>query len=345
MAPGDGDVSMARELHSKPWKSGDLNQVLQGLEVSGSVYFLKTLGRPQPNLKFGQCDQLILPFCFMKEHAEIIEEWVILRTFSSSKPWRVRVHVDRNSRGSVEVRFVGGWREFAAENRLREGDSLIFVLKLDARSEFEVYIFRGTSVSAASSQVPAGQWPIWERMSGCKVEKDAKFSGRYTLRSVGDGNMRGGGEVYTGKKRKVDEAPSSCFDDEHRSGLESEAFTGCECKRFSPQHGTNPLPSFRRPIKSFVVKDGRLEIPASFVRMHGMRLQDDVKLQGIHQESPVYSVTLGSRIKQRTSNERRLFFQTGWKTFLNANGLQEGQELNFTLTADSFFTVRVVQGT
>ncbi|KAG0569269.1 hypothetical protein KC19_6G078600 [Ceratodon purpureus] len=254
MAPGDGDVSMARDF---PWKSVDLNEVLEGLEVSGSVYFLKTLG---------QCDHLILPMCFIKEYAEKVEEWVILRTglrtrlqtFSTSKPWRVTAQIDRNPKGSLEVRFVDGWREFATDNRLSEGDLLIFVLKLDARSKFEVYIFRGTSVSVTNSQVPARQWSIWERMPGCKVEKDAKFSGRYNLRSAGDGNMREGGELYSRKKRKVDEAPSSGFDVErHRSGVKSEAFTGSKSKGFVPwQHGANSqLPSFYRPIKSF---DGRL---------------------------------------------------------------------------------------
>ncbi|KAG0562076.1 hypothetical protein KC19_9G116200 [Ceratodon purpureus] len=136
--------------------------------------------------------------------------------------------------------------------------------------------------------VPARQWSIWGRMSRCKVEKDANFSGRRNLRSAGDGNTREEGELYTGKKRKVDEAPNSRFDDGHGSGVESEALTGSECKGFAPQHGADSLPSFRRPMKS-VVRDGRLEIPASFVRTHGLRFEDDVKVQGIHQESPVYS--------------------------------------------------------
>ncbi|KAG0578706.1 hypothetical protein KC19_4G044100 [Ceratodon purpureus] len=392
MAPGDGDVSMARDLHSKPWKSENLNQVLQGLEVSGSVYFLKTLRRPQPNLKFGYCNQLILPMCFIKEHAEKFREWVILRTFSSSKAWRVRACVYNKPSGSFEVRFVGGWREFAAENRLSEGDSLIFVLKLDARSEFEVYIFRGTSVSAANSQVPARQWSIWKRMSGCKVEKDAKFSGRYTLRSVGDGNMREGGELYTGKKRKVDEAP--------RSGVESEVFTGSECKGFASRHRANSLPSFCKPIKScdgrltrqqnlgasFVdeeydgqnvvgssseddkcsepnelafqhganffphfekritatdLKHHAIEVPASFVKTHGMKLnQAEVKVQGIHHESPVRIVRLSW--KEQFEAATRLFLRAGWSNFMKENGLHKGQELRFTLTAASFFVVREV---
>jgi len=41
------------------------------------------------------------------------------------------------------VQISLGWHSFVSGNRLKEGDSLIFLLKEDARSEFEVHVFRG----------------------------------------------------------------------------------------------------------------------------------------------------------------------------------------------------------
>ena len=92
-----------------------------------------------------------LPLCFVKEHGNKFKQWVILRTLSSTKPWRVRLSVQTLARyGSPEVRFEGGWSTFAAANRLKEGDSLIFALIADAMSEFRVYIFRGVTAMPAS---------------------------------------------------------------------------------------------------------------------------------------------------------------------------------------------------
>lgn len=82
------------------------------------------------------------------------------------------------------------------------------------------------------------------------------------------------------------------------------------------------------------------EVPASFVKMHGMpqQLQDDVILQGIHQDSPVRIVTC--HWQRQDAKTLRLYFKAGWPEFAEENGLKVGQELQFTLIADSFFAVR-----
>ena len=83
------------------------------------------------------------------------------------------------------------------------------------------------------------------------------------------------------------------------------------------------------------------EVPARFVNAHGMaeQLQDVVELQGVHQESPVRTVACQWT---RHENRMRLYFTTGWSEFAKENGLKVGQELEFTLTSESFFVVRVV---
>ena len=47
--------------------------------------------------------------------------------------------------GSPIVKFVGGLRQFASDNELKEGDLLVFVLNVDARSEFRVHIIRSST--------------------------------------------------------------------------------------------------------------------------------------------------------------------------------------------------------
>ena len=71
------------------------------------------------------------------------ERWTILRTLSSPKPWRVHLNVKRSP--YAQVNFCHKSTQFAEENCLKESDSLVFVLNVDARSEFLVYIFRGVA--------------------------------------------------------------------------------------------------------------------------------------------------------------------------------------------------------
>jgi len=84
----------------------------------------------------------------VEENGDKIEsEFVTLRvqtsTGRSSSSWGVRVYVT----APLIVLLVGGWKAFVADNRLQTGDHLIFVLREDARSEFEVHFFRGPKAS------------------------------------------------------------------------------------------------------------------------------------------------------------------------------------------------------
>ena len=71
------------------------------------------------------------------------------------------------------------------------------------------------------------------------------------------------------------------------------------------------------------------EIPAKFARTHGRRLETVVKLQGIYKESPVCTVTCN------WETATRLYLKDGWKKF-GDEMLEVEQELEFTLTSDSF---------
>lgn len=77
------------------------------------------------------------------------------------------------------------------------------------------------------------------------------------------------------------------------------------------------------------------EIPLSFAMAHGIQLQALVKLQGIRDELPCRVVTCSSRAMQ-------LPLSLGWGDFVRDNALRTGQELVFSLAADSFFVVREV---
>ena len=84
------------------------------------------------------------------------------------------------------------------------------------------------------------------------------------------------------------------------------------------------------------------EVTAWFVNAHGMaeQLRDVVELQGIHQESLVR--TVACHWTRRDEDTMRLYFTTDWREFAKENGLKVGQELEFTLSSQSFFVVRVV---
>lgn len=72
-------------------------------------------------------------------------------------------------------------------------------------------------------------------------------------------------------------------------GEASRALRGTSKKRFVSKHGTDYFqPSFSKPI--VVTNRDRFEVPASFLRPHGMHLREGVGLQGLHQHSLVRTV-------------------------------------------------------
>lgn len=77
-------------------------------------------------------------------------------------------------------------------------------------------------------------------------------------------------------------------------------------------------------------------IPLDFWKAYGKRLHSLVKLQGIREESEVQPVLCCPTYGRRT----RIFLRAGWGDFANDNNLEAGQELLFTLAADSYFVVR-----
>lgn len=86
------------------------------------------------------------------------------------------------------------------------------------------------------------------------------------------------------------------------------------------------------------------EVPYAFVMTHGRQLlAAHVHLQGIRHESPVRPVTACYFNMQKVGEQpiKRLL-RLGWGDFVKANSLRVGQELAFTLVAESCFIVREV---
>ena len=84
------------------------------------------------------------------------------------------------------------------------------------------------------------------------------------------------------------------------------------------------------------------EIPAAFLKKYGTssRFQTGrIQLQGTLEVSPVRDVGC---ICYGFAGQSRCFFKKGWHDFVLDNMLREGQNILFTLTANSVFKVRVV---
>ena len=155
----------------------------------------------------------VVPPSFLQEHGGNFEEYVIFRTRTSAKPWIVQVSIFEEP-DAVEVRFAGGWEEFAADNRLKPGDSLIFVLEVPL-AEFMVYIFResGTTSSSARNRVNADHFT---RVSEQKVR-----SLSYRRREELQKKARITGDSLVGEKETVVEVIDSVHGSLH---LSSNAF-------------------------------------------------------------------------------------------------------------------------
>lgn len=92
-------------------------------------------------------------------------------------------------------------------------------------------------------------------------------------------------------------------------------------------------------ILAFLIQD----VPLSFVEKHGIQLQPHVKLQGIREESPFRTITCSYNMLQDSEERSRTpLLLLGCGDFVRDNALLAGQELLFTLTAESFSSVREV---
>ena len=149
---------------------------------------------------------------FIREHAGKFREWSLLRARSSSKLWRVKFTIFLKSNGSPQVHTSAGWKEFVVENRLKEGDSVVFVLNVDEGSVFQVYIFPGAGKSSSTPQIPVRiprkrPYHIGGSGENFPLEQTTKIStaGRYKFRSGGEGNARETGDLLIGKKKAFEE--------------------------------------------------------------------------------------------------------------------------------------------
>lgn len=152
----------------------------------------------------------VLPPSFLQEHGDKFEEYVIFRTRSSAKPWVVQVSIFEEPHALV-VKFAGGWEEFAADKSLKQGDSLIFVLKVPL-PEFMVYIFRETGMSSSSRASARNSF----NTDHCtRVSEQAVRSLSHGRREEQQKNFRKTGDLLIEKKKAVQEVINSAHDSLH----------------------------------------------------------------------------------------------------------------------------------
>lgn len=91
-------------------------------------------------------------------------------------------------------------------------------------------------------------------------------------------------------------------------------------------------PSFLRKITELPMRT--LPFPSSFVKTHGKLLGSDVILEGPSRKQWKVEV-------DGSSPSSNVTFGKGWEEFVVAHVLQLGDQLCFTLTANSHFQVEV----
>ncbi|KAG0587986.1 hypothetical protein KC19_2G206900 [Ceratodon purpureus] len=358
-------------------KIDDMNKVLATLSAHNSAHFLVIALSPSqvPEATFTRNCRLMLPAWFVKDH-EVnlkLQDFVVLSSALSIIPCKVRLRVTRAraQRHNSETYFGKGWKAFARINELKVGDSLIFHLK--GKSEFQVYIFRGT-----------GNPTTYDSSAGCSAHQHLSGEGSDGLQGIPEDLCEA-----IAKKRKLvgsKEAAAVCTPENPspiklrlselenvqvssvqmrhglRSGQEpqgSKKTTSCvhNCDARKLVHVKEEfqlpivsLPSFIQRLVKFNVQDtagntsgARFDVPRSFVRKHNIQLQPHVKLQGIRGDSPFRVVTCTYNMLQ-DSEERSSSppLSLGWGDFVRDNALQAGQQLVFTLVSESFFVIREV---
>jgi hypothetical protein len=82
------------------------------------------------------------------------------------------------------------------------------------------------------------------------------------------------------------------------------------------------------------------EFPQWFVRTHGMHFRPHFRVQGVHEDSPIYN--MNSMVPKGWDGQRLGFQNKHWNAFVEDNELKKGQQLQFSLTGDSYFVVRKV---
>lgn len=90
------------------------------------------------------CIPQTLPSSFVEEYGDRIQQSATLRLGASTKSYHVHVTIAYHSLTVTTVHFSAGWKAFAVDNGLLEGDTLVFALT-STMSEFEVWIFRSSN--------------------------------------------------------------------------------------------------------------------------------------------------------------------------------------------------------
>ncbi|KAG0588000.1 hypothetical protein KC19_2G207700 [Ceratodon purpureus] len=312
--------------------TSEVDSMLVRLDSQRSVYFvIKKLRRSQvPDPTLSPACRLMIPSWFVHNHPDKLHESLLLRSGRSTELCRVHLTLVRNSYNLPEVKLGHGWRDFATSNRLEVGDALIFEHK--ELSEFAVHIFRATE-NSNSLPLSTGNGNGLPSSNIAGLQNDAFDAGCST------------------PPRHCEEPIITDMQPGESDQL-ARARTIHQLRNELQQPARAPLPRFTRRLVPYNIHDGVgntcgaiLEVPSSFLRAHAIQLEAaHVRLQGICEDSPVRPALASSHRPMHNPNGKPLM-RLGWGDFVRENVLRAGQELVFTLVAESFFEVREVRGT
>lgn len=205
------------------------------------------------------------------------------------------------------------------------GDWLVF--SLTAMSRFQVYAFNGQgdfkgpqTIHSPMKFPEAIERPLLQLTYGNCVENKVSESATCIRKKVKIED-----DEFLPGCAPIDAALQISPVDEHPSQLD-----------FLLEDVTR-RPSFSR--KMVAMNEYRLELPRDFLARNRSQVREHVQLQGIREESPAQD-NIQSICYVAKGIERVYLKGAGWETFVSANELCCGQELVFTLTAASCFSVR-----
>ncbi|KAG0568220.1 hypothetical protein KC19_6G003600 [Ceratodon purpureus] len=348
-------------------------------DVQRSVSFERILTATCVPSDVNAYPRLTLPSLFVRQHADKIRLSAILQSKATSRrKWTVQIVVRHPEKNPQVMFYGGGWKDFAAFNGLVEGDRLTFTLTAMSEFEVSISDDAGDlrpvpwpRKRSKRNRVPErvtnisspGRIPKIRDATVKKLKHDVLdpgFKGKLRLKCTAEEEESGSASDSSISKLPQVSSLNSHHDADpdlmvvyqkeltvvKSFNTSSTPWNSIQRNRYQARESWIDLPrmNLQKSLPSFVKQlqtqhVHRMEIPRGFYRTYGKQLQADVKLQGIHDGSPVRAVTCRSR---SDGKNLRIELTDGWKEFNLENSLYAGQKFVFTLTAYSFFEVRRV---
>lgn len=249
-----------------------------------------------------------IPEGFVLEHRDMIGRKVTLEPKDSKgRTFEVLLTTRIVGKGDAALVFRTGWQEFRSENRVEEGDLLIFALV--ALSQFVVYILRGHLEIA--KRAARASYLSTLPVTGYEVRKPS--------------NAKRASEKESKETRETeDDSPTA----EKKSRIMTYFERRLHANAFTKGQG----------------KRARfIELPQAFLRLHGNEVGDTVELvvSGTRQ---VWLIDMYTFVDEKIpTTGRRVFLSKGWLQFVEDHQLQQGDSLAFALVAHSKFLVTILE--